>query len=278
MSGLPWRCWSERLRARTAKRRDDYRLPYSYRLLLIQVAGAMSRIPGVEVAIGYIRLSPGERKSAKNGSNRDALGPEAQRASIERWAAENGVKLIWATPDIDVSGGKGHDERPGFAEAIMRLKRGEAQAIVVARRDRFMRASALTTAFAEAEVASAGGRIISADGVGNGDSPEDVLIRRIVDALSEYKRLRGKEDTKAALAVKKARGERVGQIPYGFRLGADGKTLEPDTLEQGVIAQIRASRAKGLSQQRIAEILNEAKTPARGKAWYPTTIGRLLRI
>ena len=61
--------------------------------------------------------------------------------------------------------------------------------------------------------------------------------------------------TKAALDVKKARGERVGPIPYGYRLAADGLHLEPDPSEQRTIARAKALRDAGLTVRRIAEDL-----------------------
>jgi len=51
------------------------------------------------------------------------------------------------------------------------------------------------------------------------------------------RRMNTKSLTKAALGAKKARGERVGEIPYGYRLATDGVHLEPDQAEQAVIAE-----------------------------------------
>lgn len=51
--------------------------------------------------------------------------------------------------------------------------------------------------------------------------------------------------TKAALAVKRGRGERVGQIPFGYELGNNGSHLEANREEQEVIALIcGASRGR----------------------------------
>jgi hypothetical protein len=52
--------------------------------------------------------------------------------------------------------------------------------------------------------------------------------------------------TKAALAAKKARGERVGSVPFGYTLTEGGK-LAPEPVEQVVAGKVRELRASGLS-------------------------------
>ena len=42
------------------------------------------------------------------------------------------------------------------------------------------------------------------------------------------------------MAVKRANGQRIGGIPYGFDVAADGTTLVPNDAEQDVMADIRA--------------------------------------
>lgn len=83
--------------------------------------------------------------------------------------------------------------------------------------------------------------------------------------------------TKAALAVKKGKGERVGAIPYGYQLADDGKTLVAHEGEQAVIAVIRALRAEGLSLRAIAaELAPRGFLPRSGGRWYATQIERVL--
>ena len=66
-----------------------------------------------------------------------------------------------------------------------------------------------------------GGRIHSTSGEGSDDDgPTSMLMRHIIDAFAEYERALIRSRTKAALAVKKARGERVGGIPFGYALGS----------------------------------------------------------
>jgi site-specific DNA recombinase len=53
-----------------------------------------------------------------------------------------------------------------------------------------------------------------------------------------------------------ARGERVGGIPFGSQLGADGRTLEPHHDEQRALSLLRELRAAGCTVRAVADELN----------------------
>lgn len=74
----------------------------------------------------------------------------------------------------------------------------------------------------------------------------------------------GRRLTKAALAAKKARGEMTGSAPYGFRLGADGKTLVRDEAEQAVLAEVAERRGAGMSIRAIVAALAARGFASRG--------------
>ena len=63
-------------------------------------------------------------------------------------------------------------------------------------------------------------------------------MRRMVDAFAEYERNIIKARTKSAMQTKKKSNERVGHIPFGFRLANDEVHLEEDEGEQLVLGQI----------------------------------------
>jgi len=117
---------------------------------------------------------------------------------------------------------------------------------------------------------------VAADGTANGDSPESQLMRRMIDAFAEYERALIRSRIKAALNVKQSKGERTGQVPYGYILSGDGISLEEDPKEQKVIMRVQKLRDKGLSIRAIAEKLNMEKKPARGSRWHPTSVSRIL--
>jgi DNA invertase Pin-like site-specific DNA recombinase len=219
------------------------------------------------LAVGYLRVSTDEQH----------LGPDAQRDALDRWCLANGYTLAAVHADLGVGGATSLDRRPGLLEALEAVKATGADVLLVAKRDRLAR-DPMVAAMIEAGVKRNGARILSAAGEGtDSDGPTDILMRRIVDAFAEYERLIIKSRTKAALAVKRSRGERTGQVPYGFALNADGVHLEENPAEQRVIRLVLDLRADGLSLAKVAARLNADDVPARGKSWHPTSIARMVK-
>jgi DNA invertase Pin-like site-specific DNA recombinase len=222
-------------------------------------------------AVPYLRVS--DDKQAESG-----LGLAAQEAACRACARRLGLALgnIHVTPDEGVSSVDPLDKRPELLEAIAELDRGDV--LVVAKRDRLGR-DPIIVAMIEAAVARRGARIISAAGEGTEtDGPTDVLMRRIVDAFAEYERLVIRARTKAALAVKKSRNERLGgRLPYGSILASDGVHLVDNPAEQAVLALIREMRAAGSTLQAIAAELNARGITRRGGGkWDHGFVSRLL--
>jgi DNA invertase Pin-like site-specific DNA recombinase len=122
----------------------------------------------------------------------------------------------------------------------------------------------------------AGATIVTADGVSTEDTPEGMLMRMIQDVFASYERAVIRSRTKAALAVKRARGERLGgDVPIGYR--SDGPRLVPCETEQAVLGRVREMRGRGLSIARVAAILNAEGVTVRGGRIHPTTVARILR-
>ena len=213
--------------------------------------------------IAYLRVSTEQQTQS-------GAGLDAQLDACQRMAG----KLAGVYRDEGVSGKTGLDKRPALLEAIAQLSKDDT--LIVAKRDRLGR-DPLVVAMIEAAVTRKGARIVSAAGEGtDSDSPTDILMRRMVDAFAEYERLVIGARTRAALQAKKARNERTGSVPYGFRCD-DGVNLVPDDVEQEAIAMIQDLNRKGLSLRNIAGRL-EAKgyKPRNGKSWHPQTISNIL--
>lgn len=216
--------------------------------------------------VGYVRVSTDEQ----------ALGPEAQRAALAKWCTANGAELVAVHQDLGISGGAELERRPGLLAALEALRTSGAGVLLVAKRDRLAR-DVVVAAMVERLAERAGARVLTADGTGNGDGPESGLMRGIIDVFAQYERALIRARTKAALAVKKSRGERVGEIPFGFRLGNVGSHLEANAQEQATIGLIVRLRRQGLTISAIVDRLTQDRVPARGSRWHATTVSRLLR-
>lgn len=199
------------------------------------------RIAG-EAVVAYLRVSTEDQD----------LGLDAQRAAIEAWAHQQGVHVTAWREDRAVSGGSSLTDRPALVEAISHLRRGDR--LVVAKRDRLAR-DVWVAAQVDRMVRAAGASIVSADNVGNGDSPADQLMRHMLDGMAQFERHVIAARTAAALAAKARRGERVGTIAYGYRLADDGVHLEPCEAEQRVVARAHALNTDTRSCQDVADAL-----------------------
>ena len=218
-------------------------------------------------AIGYLRVSTDEQ-------GQSGLGLEAQEAAIGQFCEANGWEVGAICQDV-VSGASGLDKRPALLEIIGQLAKGDV--LVVAKRDRLGR-DPIIVAMIEAAVQRKKAKVVSAAGEGTeGEDPTHVLMRRIVDAFAEYERLVIGARTKAALQAKKARGERVGHVPYGYRLAEDGVHLESLEQEQRVMALANEMRGKGLTYRAIAKRLKgRGHLNRNGKLFHPVQIMRMV--
>ena len=201
--------------------------------------------------VAYIRVS----------TDRQELGPEAQRAAIAAWASREGVTVAAWHVEAGVSGAAAIADRPELVAALASLTVHRAGVLVVAKRDRLSR-DPMNAMLLERMASTAGARIISAAGEGNGDAPADAFMRGIIDLASAYERSMIAARTKAALGAKRARGERAGTVPYGFTSDAAGR-LSPCPAERAIIAQVHALRAAGLSQRAIVAELARAGVVGR---------------
>ncbi len=219
------------------------------------------------LVVGYLRAS----------TDRQDLSPDAQRAALSRWCEAKGARLVSVHEDVGVSGAAPLDKRPGLLAALEAVAVHGAGVLLVAKRDRLAR-DVVVAAMVERLAERHGARVLAADGTGNGDGPEAALLRGIVDVFSQYERALIRARTKAALAVKRSRGERVGSVPYGFRLAADGVHVEAHPEEAAVVARVRALRAEGRTLRDIAADLDSAGVAPRGGGrWHPQSVSNIAR-
>lgn len=231
------------------------------------MAKKKKRVGNPKKAVGYVRVSTEEQN----------LGPEAQRAELQRWAAREGVELVAVFEDIGVSGKTPVEKRPGLLAAFNALEDTGSGVLIAAKRDRLAR-DVLVVALVERMAERAGARALAADDDADADAndPSAFLMRAMKDAFAQYERLVIVARTRAALGVKKARGERTGDIPIGRALAADGIHLAEHPAEAAAVGRILELRGEGLSIRAIAEALNAEGVAARGTRWHKTTVERVL--
>jgi DNA invertase Pin-like site-specific DNA recombinase len=217
-------------------------------------------------AYGYIRVSTGEQ--ADSGA-----GLDAQRHTIEGYAAKSGLPLVEVFSDEGISGAAGIEDRAGLAAAIGALRRGDV--LIVAKRDRLGR-DVMLVGMIDRMIGKRGAAIVSADGVGNGTGAADQFMRTVMDAAAEFERGLIRARTKAAMGAMRRSGRLTGTVPFGWTADADGNLHEVPE-EQEVITRIVALRAEGTSLRRIAAILDAAGRKTKtGKRWYGETVRSIL--
>jgi DNA invertase Pin-like site-specific DNA recombinase len=217
-------------------------------------------------AIAYYRLS----KNVETTQNKI----DTQRQCCHRWADDNGIQIYREYSDEGVSGNVPPSKRPHLLEAIRYLADGDM--LLVYRRDRLAR-DLYTVAMIEQLVKERGARVISVAGEGtDSDDPSSIMMRHFADMLAEFERNMISLRSRTALAAKRARNERTGEIPYGKQLAADGVHLEDNPQEISCMQRVRELHSQGLSRRQI-RLTMDREHQARGKRWCDQTIVRILR-
>lgn len=217
-------------------------------------------------AIGYIRVST-------VGQAEEGISLEAQQAKIEAWCIANDYELLEVFTDAGISGKSMN--REGLTEVMESLKK--EMAIVVYSLSRLTRSTKDMLHLAES-IERRGADLVSLTEKIDTTSAAGRMVFRMLAVLNEFERDQVSERTKSALAHKKSNGERVGTVPYGYRLTKDGKTLEIQEREQRILRRIKELRAEGHTLQAIADRLNRRGIRTRrGTEWRHQYVHNLLR-
>jgi len=192
-------------------------------------------------AVGYVRVSTEEQA-------REGLSLDAQEEKIRAYCTAKGWRLVRIYRD---EGFSGKDlNRPGLQSLIQDLKNDGFEAVVVAKLDRLTRSVrdlgyliddlfdgvALASVEESLDTTTAGGR----------------FVLHILGAVAQWERETIAERTRNTLRFKRERGEWVGRVPYGFKIGPDGRLVE-DPEEIKNIQQMKRLRRRGRSYREIAE-------------------------
>ncbi len=213
--------------------------------------------------IGYYRVSTKEQGVS-------GLGLASQQESVRRYISSVNGNLI--EEFTDVASGKA-DNRENLNNAIIACQKYKA-VLVVKKLDRLSR----------------GGFKIAVrlDELGidyiESDSPNDnELLKNLKLAIAKDERQKISERTKAALAIRKSQGVKLGNLKNltdeGRLKGSEAMRLKKELNENNRRARAHAMtlRKDGMTLQQIAHELNtHGFQTSRGKEFSPTQVSRLL--
>lgn len=205
--------------------------------------------------VAYLRVSTDEQVTS-------GAGLDAQRVAIEAEAARRGWTLTANYTDEGISGGKDVAQRPGLGYALELIEAGHASILLVSKTDRLARGLRTLLDVID-RVERAGGAVVSVDGTIDTSTPAGRFQTQIMGGVAELERALISDRTKAALAVKRAQGVRLGM---------------PPKIPTEVVERILGAKAGGASLRAIAaELTSDGIPTARGGTrWQPSTVQGVL--
>ena len=224
----------------------------------------------IRKAVGYIRVSTASQ--ADNGVSLDS-----QQAKIEAWCLANEYQLDGVFSDRGLSGSRA-DNRPALQDALQAVCKTRGSALIVYSLSRLARSTKDAIQIAE-RLDRAGTDLVSLSERIDTSSAAGKMVFRMLAVLSEFERDLVSERTKAAMQHKRANGQRIGTVPYGYDLANDGQALSENPTEQAVIADIHRMRKAGKTLAKIAAALTQrGVTTKSGKSlqWRHQAVARIL--
>lgn len=223
-------------------------------------------------AAGYCRVSSSEQV--------DGTSLKAQEDQIRAYAAMKGIDLVAVLVDAGVSGGKPLAERQEGSRLAEMVVAGEIQSVVITKLDRGFRSASDCLNNVEAwerlkvslHILNLGGTTIDTS------TPTGKFFITVMAGAAELERNMIRERCNEGRKIRRAQGYRVGEIPFGFSLAADGKALVECGEEQEAIALALDLRAQGYSASGVAAELNRRGIPTKkGSTWTHKQVIRLLK-
>jgi DNA invertase Pin-like site-specific DNA recombinase len=216
-------------------------------------------------AVAYYRVSTRQQQ-------RSGLGIEAQRAAVERFTEAENIRIV--AEFVEAETGKGADaldRRPQLADALAAAKAAKC-CVLVSKLDRLSR----DVAFVAGLMAQRVPFIVAELG-----RDADPFMLHLYAALAEKERRLISERTKAALAIRKAQGSKLGNptnIREAGNLGRTTAMAGANDHARTLLPLLRSLRAEGaITIGAIMRSLNERKVPtARGSRWHVSSVANLL--
>jgi DNA invertase Pin-like site-specific DNA recombinase len=219
-------------------------------------------------AIGYVRVST--EKQADVGISLDV-----QNEKVRAMAVVHGAELS----EVIVDAGESAKSltRPGMARLLKLVDTGVVDTVIIAKLDRLTRGVKDLAELLERFTRRGVSLVSVAESLDTG-SAAGRLVLNIMTAVSQWEREAIGERTRDAMRHKRANHERVGTLPFGYRLAADGVHIEPEFSEQTILGVVRQLNDAGLSTRQIAVELNrQGFKTRRGTNWRFEYVAKALR-
>lgn len=225
-------------------------------------------------AVIYARFSP--RKNADASESNDF-----QLDKCRQYCEQHSYPVKSEHEDKALSGADA--DRPGLWQAIEAL--GKGTVLVVYKLDRLARDVYLSELL-HREARKAGSSIEAVEGGSNGETPEQTMIRQVLQVFAEYERKIIGIRTKQAMRRLQANGKTVSsRPPYGMEFDPEsavpaGKKM-PERMrrcpeEQSIIKRIIAFSHKGLGLRAICRALAQQGIRHRGGVFYHAQVKSIL--
>jgi DNA invertase Pin-like site-specific DNA recombinase len=218
--------------------------------------------------VGYARVS--SEKQAERGISLDA-----QLEKIRAMATVQEVELL----DVIVDGGESAKtlNRPGMERLLALVDAKAVSCVIVTKLDRLTRSvrdlGELLDRFQRRKVT-----LVSVSESLDTGTAAGRLVLNIMASVSQWEREAIGDRTREVLRHKRAKGERAGNVPYGFSLAADGKTLLPNEQERAVLAIVRDCHTSRYPLRHIASELNRRGLRTRsGAEWRHQYVAALVK-
>lgn len=206
--------------------------------------------PMSPLMFGYTRVSTDEQADRRNGL-------EAQRQTIDDQATRRG----WTLEYFADEGVSGKAIGPKLAETLQLLASGQGDSLLVAKLDRLSRSIVNAANIIESAQTQGWSLVILDLGVDLTTAAGRMMAMNLVN-FAQYERELISERTKAALAAKKRRGERIGR---------------PRAASASVVRRIVQERDSGLTYDAIAFALSAENllSPLGKPTWQTSTVRRI---
>ena len=221
---------------------------------------------------GYVRVSSMDQT--------DNTSLEAQHGQIESYCRLKGIRLVEVFSDPGVSGGKPLALRPAGGQLLEKIRNREIDCVVFPKLDRgFRSASDCLNVIEQWQVQGIALHIVDLGGNSvDTTSPAGKFMISVLAAAAEMERSLIAERCNSGRKARQAAGQRIGEVPFGWDLFLDRKTLVANEKEQESIRLIVSLHKSGHSLRSIAvELEKKGIQSKKGGRWTHKQIKSILR-